>query len=921
MGVSAVIVVAQVLIFLLVRSTLEQQYKAEEQAAFSRNVRVLEALKASNTARLEALAPTISGLAGIAGGASGLSAEKVRNRFDSNWLTVNLDMGLESVAFFSADGSLVAGWDAAYELFDPDIQRRYALSALAVEKPGSAVICADDCRQIVFVPLLTPSGKPYIVALSSSLAEIIINFSQTTRSSLALLSENGDNPCCWGRTIVASSARSLVEKVLPRIAGAADHMHLLVKPMNVEYSGKTYSVSLTSVKNLATGAAEVVVEDVTERVASIRKTLATLLLVSLVLVSGTVALLLFLLWRPMSELRKLAEGLPLLAAREYSRLRRLVGEKYRHTSVPDEIDALDRAAVTVSEKLESMEIDLRRHSDALKRRAGELSEERDFVQSLLDTAQVIIVTLSDDLKVLRANDFGLRLLGLTQSQASDLAFSDLAVAIKRRDLKEMQKVVTGESARYRVESRARGGNNKVYSIDWLISRIAGDDGRILAVGQDITERKQAEARLTWLADHDSLTGLFNRTRCMHEFERALATAAGQPISFLQLSIDGFKEINSVHGYALGDQCLVKVAEILRDASWSAEHGSQFVAKLEGEEFAIVLDEFDAAQAEELAAALSKSVAAKTGKKGFPSLTISMGVSCFPEHGMTVRELMANADVAKEAAEKAGGGRAVVFAEAELSQQLVQHRIYWRKEIEAALRENRFILYYQPIVDVTHERVSYYECLLRMKDENGELVSPGKFMPVAEASSLMVQLEQRVLELAMTKLRELQAKKRDEILSVNLSGRSFDRDTLAADIGQLITQFEINPSRLMFEITETAAVANLAKARRLITELQALGAKLAFDDFGVGFTSFQYLKDLPVDTVKLDASFVQRVHRVADDQVLVRSMVEMLLGLGKTVVAEGVEEKACYDWLCKAGVHYIQGFYVGKPAAELLAVGK
>jgi diguanylate cyclase (GGDEF)-like protein len=442
--------------------------------------------------------------------------------------------------------------------------------------------------------------------------------------------------------------------------------------------------------------------------------------------------------------------------------------------------------------------------------------------------------------------------------------------------------------------------------------MSSGSGMLLSVGMDVTEQLQAEARLSWVADHDALTSLYNRSRFTHELEREVALAGvNDRVTVLLFGVDNFKDLNGTMGYQAGDSWLQDFGERLRETAYKAGRTPEWVARLSGDEFAVMLPNVDDSVALSYVAEVTDTLRDNGGLGGMV-LTASVGMAVFPEHGIAVRELMSHADIARNTAKQEGGGRCKIYSDSELSDALVERRVYWRQQISDALENDGFSLVYQPIVELADHSVSHCEVLLRMMGKGGELISPAKFIDVAESSNLVAPIERWVLTHAVDKLVEMQEQGITTGLSINLSGRTFNDPGLVEMISALVVGRLADPSKLIFELTETAAVANLQAAADVISTIRDLGCRFAFDDFGSGFTSFEYIKVLPVDYIKLDASFVKRVHLVKDDQTLVTSMVEMVQRLGKQVIAEGVEDEGCYIWLRDHGVEYIQGYYFGRP---------
>ena len=258
----------------------------------------------------------------------------------------------------------------------------------------------------------------------------------------------------------------------------------------------------------------------------------------------------------------------------------------------------------------------------------------------------------------------------------------------------------------------------------------------------------------------------------------------------------------------------------------------------------------------------------------------------------------------------------VFSADDKALENMTYAFQWKQRIDQALREDRFVLHYQPILELATDNISHYEVLIRMLDASGDIVPPGFFIPVAESSGQIHEIDRLVLTKAMDQLARFQAEGRDIALAVNLSGRVVNDPELPELLKKLLQSSGIEPARLIFEITETAAVEDISAASQLVDEIRALGCKFALDDFGVGFSSFYYLKQLAVDYVKLDGAFIRELTTSHEDQVFTKALVEVARGMGKQTVAEFVESDETLQLLKRFGVDYAQGYFIAPPGPEL-----
>jgi diguanylate cyclase (GGDEF)-like protein len=437
---------------------------------------------------------------------------------------------------------------------------------------------------------------------------------------------------------------------------------------------------------------------------------------------------------------------------------------------------------------------------------------------------------------------------------------------------------------------------------------------VVTVGAVVAERRRLEVRLLRLADHDPLTNLFSRRRLQEELRLTLAQAHryGTSGTLLFLDLDDFKSVNDALGHRAGDRALIALAQRLR----ARLRHSDVLARMGGDEFAVLLPHTDRVQGQALAAQLLDAIRSHPIDLGGRRVAISatIGMALFPAHGTTTDELLANADRAMYRAKNAGGSRCAVHAPDEQWQKAIEASFRSETQLRVALDQGRFLFQGQPILDLRRDRVPHYELLLRMVGQDDELLPPAAFLGEAERCGLLMTIERWAVQRAIRLLGRDGHGPHPYALSVNLSGRAFSDGELLALIERELTTTGIAPARLVLEMSESSAVAELDHAREFAIAAKGLGCRLALDDFGVATSSLHHLAQLPVDYFKIDGSFIQNVSHSPVERQLIRAVVEMAVALDRQTVAESVADEATLRVLRACGVDYAQGYHVGRPCA-------
>ncbi|MBI3560909.1 MAG: EAL domain-containing protein [Gammaproteobacteria bacterium] len=450
--------------------------------------------------------------------------------------------------------------------------------------------------------------------------------------------------------------------------------------------------------------------------------------------------------------------------------------------------------------------------------------------------------------------------------------------------------------------------------------LIAEDGEVVSISgtaRDITDQKKFELELTYQAQHDTLTGLYNRSYFQRELDRVIARVvrSADECALVYLDLDQFKYVNDTVGHAAGDRLLIECTELLIN---NIREGD-LVARFGGDEFTVLLYNIDRNHVMTALENIRKVFERYRFLEASQTfiVTCSIGATMIDSQTTSAETALAQADLACNVAKLQGRNCAHLYSAEDNEQSAMTEDIGWIARVRDAIDNDRFELMYQPIFAVHDHSIYGYEVLLRLPTTDGKSIMPGGFIPAAERFGLVHRLDRWTVTRAMQSLAELHQANLTTRFAINLSGRSFDNLELLDIIQGILRETNLNPSALTFEVTETAAIANLQSARKFIGRLKDLGCLLALDDFGTGFCSFTYLKHLPVDTLKIDGSFVQGITQAKVDQTMVQSINQIAHALGKTTIAEFVEDHHTLEVLREIGVDYAQGHYLGKPLHNLL----
>ena len=831
---------------------------------------------------------------------------------------LQLNGSVDAVYLFGYDGSLVEGIGLPLNISQQLIQ-----SVLATERPARELVCGHDCLRYVAIPIQLANDELGVLVVGRALIDVVLSFNSQQGRSIGLAFQveppDGDLP------ELGLSLRYLTDK--------SDNLKILrefsrrftMKPEGGVYSfyseGRLYEVALQVPLGLDDGVAYwLLVDDLTEANEQLWKDLVYSFLL---LGSGLIIVALLQLTamgRSFRNMENLAKWLPRLATSS----NRKVQERalsYSSSLFRDELDTLINGVSLLTDELNKLENKHQAQAHALEESAYKARRDGQFVQSLLDNAIVIILVQSGDGRIISLNHYGQRVFGLTADSLNEsmVYFSDMIanadeVAI---DFKTITDICNGRLTQSHTEMRVKSAGQGELDYAWVHSRLHGDEARppaVLSMGIDITERKTSERRVYWLANHNSLTSLPNRYAMASSIASRISLARGQNREFALLlcGLDGFKDINDSMGHEFGDSLLKAVAKRFSECvkgEGTVGHFSsdQFMLMTEVSEKHGALDAAERAATKILTAFRTPFVV--NDYEIFS--TMSVGVAIYPNHGRDESDLVRHADIALYQAKGAGKNQARFYDD--LLGEKEEARFSLKSDLYKVVEKNQLTVHYQPQVDALSGQIFGVEALVRWQHPEIGMISPAQFIPLAEETGLIWEIGRWVLHEACAQLVEWQKLGVEGVtMSVNLARQQLFNEMLLNTVDEVLEETGLDPKWLDLEITENFLVKQPGRVKPKLEKLRSQGIQISMDDFGTGFSSLSHLRDLPVDRLKIDRSFIQ----VLESDERARAVVETIIVLGRNldmaVLAEGVETKEQLDILRARRCHEIQGYYYSKP---------
>lgn len=558
-----------------------------------------------------------------------------------------------------------------------------------------------------------------------------------------------------------------------------------------------------------------------------------------------------------------------------------------------------------------------RNAEAAEQSAAELQESEERFRSAFDNAPIGMALVAPDGRWLRVNRALCHIGGYSEEELLEVDFQAVTHPSHiGAMMSNIEQVVAGKLASYQMENRYY---HKLGHEVWVLVGVSlaregpEQEPRLIFQIQDITEHKHAQEKLVHEAFHDTLTQLPNRTMFVDHLKLAFERAKRSPhhsFAVLFIDLDRFKIINDSLGHALGDQLLIEVSNRLQRCLRPGDT----VARLGGDEFTILLEDIDDIKeaifvAERVQQEVSQPLTLGTHET---FTTASIGIALYGPMYQQPEELLRDADTAMYRAKSAGKAQHVIFDSVMHAQ--VLNRMKLEADLRRGIERQEFFLLFQPIISLQEKRLAGFEALVRWQQPERGLVSPGEFIPLAEETGLIVPIGHWVMQEACRQIKAWQQAYPDSAplqMSVNLSSRQFAQPNLIEQIKSVLEETGVDPRCLKLELTESAVMDNVEAAIKQLGEIQELGIELSIDDFGTGYSSLSYLHRFPLDTLKIDRSFVSQINK-KENLEIIRTIIALARSLELEITAEGIETVAQMEELRNLTCEYGQGYYFAKP---------
>ncbi|MBU2569209.1 MAG: EAL domain-containing protein [Gammaproteobacteria bacterium] len=837
--------------------------------------------------------------------------KKLSEMLERNGEQLQLIWDIENVTLFDESGRLIGAWGRKLTISDADVHQ-----VLKVEEPVHRLVCPDACFQQTMIPMLGQSKSSGVLSVSQSFADIIIKYKKLTNNDIGILVEDfltSEDPN-YAVKLTAKTFSGLDFDILGILSKSDAVSRFADRNERLSFGDRYYELGMRRMNHSETNRAPffVFVNDITHEIDVLnveRRSIWIQVLMSFFL---SLLVLLIVLRFFIGRVDRLSKAIPLLAGRQFPAFRQQVKSKRLFPFFHDEIDQLNHSVLGLAQQLELVEQIVNTNTLEIIEHNRNLAEERDFINRMVSAAPVIMITQRMNGLIASANQAAADVLGEERDSIIGKLFDLYLPSSEEHHRAQLARLRSDRHAqRLQIEgslSSKLGGSRDIF---WIHAPFYQDgenqEAFVLSMGVDMSVEHIVEQKLLVIANFDPVTGLGNQRSFESELADRLASAKrhGGKLALLVFDVTprGTGDLRFDISY------MVRVASRLKPILRSSDR----LYRIGDNRFALIMPNCQQRGIIVLANKIIDEVESLNVEIDSPNLFLStgIGIALYPQHGDTVDQLRANAHSAMHHAKK--DGFYLFFDQQRNSQGNGKRRSEWQVLFDIAFDRDRFVLSYQPVWDIDQRCVSYFKSRLCIRRDDRSLISPKEYWLYAEQLGLAARLERLLVVTAINELAFYNQSGNRISISIGLSGALFLDPDFCSDMAGLLNKNAVDPSQIMFEISESSVIGQFVIAQRFVRRIKEYGCRCALNDIGIEFSSFFYLKHLPVDFVEIDGQFVDQIKKNQDNRNNLQLMVEVAQALDKVTIIESVSTRRIFDVVRKMGVNNVAGDLIGKPS--------
>ena len=886
----------------------KQSFVIERQKMQARHLNIAVSLSEDSFLVLEQLAELFSLIDGKASDENAAMDQQLVAALDHSWDQWQFIWDLENITFFDHQGLKVKSWGRKLTTPDASVKR-----VLLQESPLHEVICPDVCYQQVVIPVMGQSASVGAFSVSRSFADVVIKYKRATGSDIGILVETSSavEPR-WPYRLSAKTFAGFDFDLLGYITRHYTIDQLVADNEILELKNRSYEIRVGQVQKMDAMKPPffIFVKDITAELSALNKDLRSVWLQGMLSFLFSSVFLLAALWLFLRRILNLSKALPLLAGHEYDAFRQQIGSKKSFSLGYDECDYLNQTVLNLAQQLEHLEHVVRKNTLQILEKSQDLASERDFIQQLVNVAPIIIITQKLNGLILSINQAGVHALEEERGSVVGKLFDLYLPSSEKQHLEKLNRLRAGAyPQRLQIDGGLISRSGHYRDIFWVHSIINASrentEAIVLTLGIDISADKIAEQKMLKMATFDPLTGLGNQRRFQTELAQALELAKryGNSVALFCFDIGS----NNGAAYQVDKNILVQTASFLKQIMRTTD----LLCRMGDDQFALIMPNAQKEGVIFLAQKIiSKINALSLNVEGQAvRVNVSIGIAVYPQHGATIDNLLSNAELAMRYAKANGPNLYHIFDPGRDNQVRWSQRIHWHALLEDALEDDKFELCYRPVFDVKANRIGYYQCLARIQGNDGQTCMPSEYGQYAEQLGISSRIDRMLINKVVQRLASFNAQSSRIPLSINLSRASLADAHLCTELAVLLRDARVDPGQMIFEISEASALSSFMEAQHFIKKVKTLGCRFVLDEFGLEFSSFFYLKHLPVDYVKIDGAFINQIDKNKEDEMYVRALVEVAQAFGKETIAECVCSEEVLGIIKKMGIDYAESTQV------------